>query len=71
MTPPAPAPQVNRRVFIEALENDKQIAEPALPVWDEITSLITKELVPVWNGESDARAVLQALKGPVDALLNK
>jgi multiple sugar transport system substrate-binding protein len=71
LNPPAPAAQVNRRVFVEALENDKQVPEPALPVWDEITSLIGKELVPVWNGEKDARTVLQSLKGAVDAILSR
>jgi multiple sugar transport system substrate-binding protein len=69
LTPPPPAPQVNRKVFVDALEQDIQIAEPAIPVYSEITTLLSQALVPVWNGEIDARTVLQSVAPQVNALL--
>ena len=69
LNPPAPAPQVNRQVFLQALEEDTQIPEPGTPVYSQITAAIAKALVPVWNGQQDAKTALQSVGGAVDGLL--
>jgi multiple sugar transport system substrate-binding protein len=69
LNPPAPTPQVNRRVFLDALEQDTLVQDPYIPSFSQIQSLVTRELQPVWEGEKDARTVLQAIATPVNTLL--
>jgi multiple sugar transport system substrate-binding protein len=69
LNPPPPAPPVNRRVFLEALEQDTLVQDPYIPTFSQIQSLVTRELAPVWEGEKDARTVLQAIAPQVNALL--
>jgi multiple sugar transport system substrate-binding protein len=69
MSPPAPSPRVNRKVFVDALEQDIQAGEPRHRAYNDVTALVTKALTPVWMGEQDARSALQSIAGQVDALL--
>lgn len=69
LNPPPPAPQINRRVFVDALENDVQIGEPNVVKTDEINALIESALTPVWHGHTDARTALQSIAPQVNALL--
>jgi multiple sugar transport system substrate-binding protein len=69
MTPPAPSPRVNRKVFVDAVEHDVQVGEPRHRAYNDVTRLVTTTLVPVWDGTRDARSALQAIAGQVDALL--
>ena len=69
MNPPAPSPRVNRKVFVDALEQDIQIGEPRHRAYNDVTGLVTKALAPVWMGEQDARSALQSIAGQADALL--
>lgn len=69
LNPPPPAPQINRGVFVDALENDVQIGEPVVVKTDEINALVERTLLPVWHGEMEARTALQSIAPQVDALL--
>ena len=69
LNPPPSTPQVNRKVFLDSLEQDTLVQDPYTPAFSQIQSLVTRELQPVWEGEKDARTVLQAIASPVNALL--
>jgi multiple sugar transport system substrate-binding protein len=69
VSPPAPAPVLNRKVFLDALENDVQVSEPLLPASAEIEALIKTTLEPVWKGETDARSALQPIAQQVNSLI--
>jgi hypothetical protein len=69
MNPPAPSPRVNRKVFVNALEQDIQLGESRHRAYNDVTALVNKALAPVWRGEQDARSAMQAIVGQVNALL--
>lgn len=69
LNPPPPTPQVNRKVFLDALEHDILVQDPYVPGFAQIQTLVTTELRPVWEGEKDARTVLQSIAPQVNALL--
>ena len=69
LNPPPPTPQVNRKVFLDALEQDALVQDPYVPGFAQIQTLVTTELRPVWEGEKDARTVLQSIAPQVNALL--
>ena len=69
LDPPPPTPQVNRKVFLDALEHDTLVQDPYVPGFAQIQTLVTTELRPVWEGEKDARSVLQSIAPQVNALL--
>jgi multiple sugar transport system substrate-binding protein len=66
---PPPTPQVNRKVFLDALEQDTLIQDPYIPTFDQVQSLVVKALAPVWDGAKDARTALQEIGPQVTALL--
>jgi hypothetical protein len=45
------------------------VQDPYIPSFSQIQSLVIRELQPVWEGDKDARSVLQAIATPVNALL--
>ncbi|CAA9271037.1 MAG: hypothetical protein AVDCRST_MAG77-3161 [uncultured Chloroflexi bacterium] len=53
------------------MAQDTSLTEPNTAKYGEIESTIQKALVPVWNGEQDARSALQTISGPITALLPK
>jgi multiple sugar transport system substrate-binding protein len=71
LNPPAPAPVLNRKVFLDAIENDTQISEPLLPASSDIEALVKTALDPVWKGEADARSALQAIAPQVNGLIGQ
>ncbi len=69
LNPPPPTPQVNRKVFLDALEQDTLVQDPYIPTFAQIQTLVTTELRPVWEGEKDPRTVLLAVAPRVNALV--
>lgn len=69
LNPPPPTPSVTRKVFLDSLEQDTLVQDPYIPSFGQIQTLVTRELGPVWEGEKDARNVLQSIAPQVNALL--
>ncbi|HEX2326504.1 MAG TPA: extracellular solute-binding protein, partial [Chloroflexota bacterium] len=69
LSPPPPTPQVNRKVFVDALEQDDLVQDPYIPAFGQIQTLVTGALEPVWAGTKDARSALQEVAPQVKALL--
>jgi len=69
LNPPPPTPSVTRKVFLDSLEQDTLVQDPYIPSFGQIQTLVTRELGPVWEGEKDARNVLQSIAPQINALL--
>ena len=60
---------MNRKVFLDALEQDNLVQDPYIPAFGQIQTLVTGPWSRSGTGTKDARSVLQAVAPQVNALL--